>query len=207
MLLTEARREARVRRRAAGPARRAGPRRLGPALIAEGHGLVRECLAVNRPGRYQILAAINAVHTSRPDRRRHRLVAGRRAVRPAARLDPSPIVALNRAVAVAELDGPAVGLAEVDRLDLTTATTPGTPPAPTCSAGSAAPPRPGPRTTPPSPSPTTPPSAPTSPAAATSCEGGRGYPVDRCILDVAGPLQRRQPTGVTGQPVNFRRTP
>jgi RNA polymerase sigma-70 factor (ECF subfamily) len=33
------------------------------ALVAEGHTLVRECLAINRPGRYQILAAINAVHT------------------------------------------------------------------------------------------------------------------------------------------------
>jgi RNA polymerase sigma-70 factor (ECF subfamily) len=33
------------------------------ALIDEGHGLVRECLARNRPGRYQLLAAINAVHT------------------------------------------------------------------------------------------------------------------------------------------------
>ena len=54
------------------------------ALIAEGHDLVRECLR-DRTGRgsYQLLAAINAVHTDAPDRRRHRLVADRRALRPA----------------------------------------------------------------------------------------------------------------------------
>jgi len=38
----------------------------GTALIAEGHDLVRECLAVNRPGQYQLLAAVNAVHTDAP---------------------------------------------------------------------------------------------------------------------------------------------
>ncbi|WP_328444229.1 RNA polymerase sigma factor [Amycolatopsis sp. NBC_00438] len=90
------------------------------ALIAEGHRLVRERLAAAAagvaPGRYQILAAINAVHTSARDIRDtdwsqvvalyDRLV----------RLDPSPIVALNRAIAVAELDGPDVALAAVDRL-------------------------------------------------------------------------------------------
>ena len=43
-------------------------------------------------------------------------MAGPRALRPLVRLDPSPIVALNRAIAVAELDGPAVGLAAVDPL-------------------------------------------------------------------------------------------
>ena len=53
------------------------------------------------------------------------------------RLDPSPVVALNRAVALAELDGPEVALAVVDRLaDRWPATTPSTPPAPTCCAGS-----------------------------------------------------------------------
>jgi RNA polymerase sigma-70 factor (ECF subfamily) len=88
------------------------------ALIAEGHRLVRERLAAAAagvaPGRYQILAAINAVHTSARDMRDtdwsqalyDQLV----------RLDPSPIVALNRAIAVAELDGPQVALAAVDRL-------------------------------------------------------------------------------------------
>src|SRR3954453_24118187 len=63
LLLPEARREARVRNGqlvALHEQDRAG---WDHALIAEGHALVRECLAINRPGRYQILAAINAVHT------------------------------------------------------------------------------------------------------------------------------------------------
>ena len=89
------------------------------ALVAEGHDLVRECLAVNRPGRYQILAAINAVHTdapTAPDTDWSQVVA---LYDQLTRLDPSPIVALNRAVAVAELDGPGVALALVDPLPLT----------------------------------------------------------------------------------------
>jgi RNA polymerase sigma-70 factor (ECF subfamily) len=87
-------------------------------LIAEGHDLVRQCLAINRPGRYQILAAINAVHTDAPhaaDTDWSQVVA---LYDQLARLDPSPIVALNRAVAVAELDGPDVALSLVDRLPL-----------------------------------------------------------------------------------------
>lgn len=86
------------------------------ALVEEGHGLVRQCLARNRPGQYQLLAAINAVHTAAPD------VAATDWGQIAALYDqlyataPSPVVALNRAVAIAELDGPAVALAEVDRL-------------------------------------------------------------------------------------------
>jgi len=87
-------------------------------LIDEGQGLVRECLRRNRPGPYQIQAAINAVHSD----------AGR-----AAETDwrqilqlydqwmtiaPSPIVALNRAVAVSEIAGVEQALALIDRLDL-----------------------------------------------------------------------------------------
>jgi len=96
---------------------RTGP--AGTALIAEGHDLVHECLAINRPGRYQILAAINAVHTdapTAPDTDWSQVVA---LYDQLTRLDPSPIVALNRAVAIAELDGPEVALALVDRLPLT----------------------------------------------------------------------------------------
>jgi RNA polymerase sigma-70 factor (ECF subfamily) len=88
------------------------------ALLAEGHDLVRECLVINRPGRYQLLAAISAVHTDAPsaaDTDWAQVVALYDRL---TRLDPSPIVALNRAVAVAELDGPAVALALVDRLPL-----------------------------------------------------------------------------------------
>jgi len=87
------------------------------AMIAEGHQLVRERLAAPvAPGRYQILAAMNAVHTSARDIRDtdwSQIVA---LYDQLARVDPSPIVALNRAIAVAELDGPQVALAEIDRL-------------------------------------------------------------------------------------------
>jgi RNA polymerase sigma-70 factor (ECF subfamily) len=91
-------------------------------LIAEGHALVRERIAAvaagaGSPGRYQLLAAINAVHTDAPSSRDtdwsqivalyDRLIG----------VDPSPIVRLNHAIAVAELDGPDVALAEIDRLD------------------------------------------------------------------------------------------
>jgi RNA polymerase sigma-70 factor (ECF subfamily) len=119
MLLTEARRPARVS--AGGELVTLSEQDRGAwdgALVAEGHQLVRERLATGvAPGRYQILAAVNAVHTSAPDvgdtdwsqvvALYDQLVA----------LDPSPIVALNRAIAVAELDGPEVALAVVDRLD------------------------------------------------------------------------------------------
>ena len=87
------------------------------ALIAEGHRLVRERLATGlAPGRYQILAAINAVHTSAREARDTDWSQVAALYDQLARLDPSPIVALNRAIAVAELDGPEVALATVDRL-------------------------------------------------------------------------------------------
>jgi RNA polymerase sigma-70 factor (ECF subfamily) len=92
------------------------------ALIDEGHRLVRERLATGiAPGRYQILAAINAVHTSAPDVRDTAWWQVVALYDQLVRLDPSPIVALNRAVAVGELDGPEVALALVDRLDGTLA--------------------------------------------------------------------------------------
>jgi RNA polymerase sigma-70 factor (ECF subfamily) len=118
VLLIEARREARVRDGQLVPLGEQDRAGWDPALIAEGHALVRECLAANRPGRYQILAAINAVHTDAPsleDTDWSQVVA---LYDQLVRLDPSPIVALNRAVAVAELDGPAVALALVERLPL-----------------------------------------------------------------------------------------
>jgi RNA polymerase sigma-70 factor (ECF subfamily) len=117
-LLTEARREARVRNGQLVPLQEQDRAGWDRALIAEGHDLVRQCLATNRPGRYQILAAVNAVHTDAPtaaDTDWSQIVA---LYDQLTRLDPSPIVALNRAVAVAELDGPDVGLAVVERLPL-----------------------------------------------------------------------------------------
>jgi RNA polymerase sigma-70 factor (ECF subfamily) len=119
MLLTDARRSARVS--ADGELVPLGQQDRGAwdaALIAEGHRLVRERLASGvAPGPYQILAAIGAVHTSARDIRDtdwSQIVA---LYDQLVRLDPSPIVALNRAIAVAELDGPEVALAAVDRLE------------------------------------------------------------------------------------------
>jgi RNA polymerase sigma-70 factor (ECF subfamily) len=88
------------------------------AMIAEGHGLVRARLSSGvAPGRYQLLAAINAVHTSARDVRDTDWSQVVALYDQLVRLDPSPIVALNRAIAVAELDGPDVALAIVDRLE------------------------------------------------------------------------------------------
>jgi RNA polymerase sigma-70 factor (ECF subfamily) len=87
-------------------------------LIAEGQAIVRRCLAENRPGPYQIQAAINAVHSDAPsaaDTDWRQIVA---LYDQHLALAPSPVVALNRAVAVAEVDGPAAALALVDLLDL-----------------------------------------------------------------------------------------
>jgi RNA polymerase sigma-70 factor (ECF subfamily) len=119
MLMTEARRTARVS--ASGELVRLDEQDRGSwdaALIAEGHRLVRERLAARvAPGRYQVLAAINAVHTSARDARDTDWSQVVALYGQLARLDPSPIVALNRAIAVAELDGPEVALAAVDRLE------------------------------------------------------------------------------------------
>ncbi|MEO3815061.1 RNA polymerase sigma factor [Plantactinospora sp. B24E8] len=122
MLLTEARRTARVS--ASGELVTLDEQDRGAwdkALIAEGHRLVRERLAAAAagvaPGRYQILAAINAVHTSARDIRDTDWSQVVALYDQLVHLDSSPIVALNRAIAVAELDGPEVALAAVDRLE------------------------------------------------------------------------------------------
>jgi RNA polymerase sigma-70 factor, ECF subfamily len=119
MLLTEARRSARIDDR--GDLTTIDEQDRGawePSMIAEGHRLVRERQATGvAPGRYQILAAINAVHTSARDMRDTDWSQVVALYDEMARLDPSPIVALNRAIAVAEVDGPALALAIVDRLD------------------------------------------------------------------------------------------
>ena len=119
MLLTEARRSARFS--TDGELVTLGEQDRGAwdaELVAEGHRLVRERLAAGQaPGRFQILAAINAVHTYARDVRDtdwSQIVA---LYDQLVRLDPSPVVALNRSIAVAELDGPDVALAAVDRLE------------------------------------------------------------------------------------------
>jgi RNA polymerase sigma factor (sigma-70 family) len=84
-------------------------------LIAEGHELVRRCLRRDRPGPYQIQAAINAVHTDGPATDWTQVLA---LYDQLMALTPTPIVALNRAVAVAEVHGPAAALAAVEDLDI-----------------------------------------------------------------------------------------
>jgi RNA polymerase sigma-70 factor (ECF subfamily) len=87
-------------------------------LIAEGRAVVRRCLRRNQPGPYQIQAAIQAVHSGAATaadtdwRQILRLYDQLLAVA------PSPVVTLNRAVAVAEVEGPEAALALVDGLDL-----------------------------------------------------------------------------------------
>ncbi|MEU8231451.1 RNA polymerase sigma factor [Actinoplanes sp. NPDC048967] len=116
LLLTEARRPART-----GPA---GELVLLPdqdrslwnrVLIAEGHDLVRRCLRRNRPGPYQIQAAINAVHTDGPATDWQQVLALYDQLQA---LAPTPVVALNRAVAVAEVHGPGLALAALEHLQL-----------------------------------------------------------------------------------------
>jgi len=93
-------------------------RRWDRDLIDEGQALVRRCLERNEPGPYQIQAAIQAVHSDAP-------LAAEADWRQIVRLydqllsfTPNPVVALNRAVAVAEVDGPQAALDLVDRLEL-----------------------------------------------------------------------------------------
>ena len=119
MLLIEARRTARVSARGELVALDEQDRGAWDTeLITEGHRLVRERLAAGvAPGRYQILAAINAVHTSARDVRDTDWSQVVALYDQLARIDPSPIVVLNQAVAVAELDGPEVALAAVGRLE------------------------------------------------------------------------------------------
>jgi RNA polymerase sigma factor (sigma-70 family) len=116
LLLTEARRPARV-----GPSGELvtlaeQDRTLWDrALIAEGHELVRRCLRRDQPGPYQIQAAIGAVHTdgAATDWAQVLALYDQLLV-----LAPTPIVALNRAVALAEVHGPAAALAAVEELDI-----------------------------------------------------------------------------------------
>jgi RNA polymerase sigma-70 factor (ECF subfamily) len=119
LLLTEARRPARTG--ADGelvPLPEQDRSRWDGGLVAAGQELVRRCLRRNRPGPYQLQAAIAAVHSDAPTAEAtdweqivvlyDQLIA----------IAPSPVVALNRAVAVAELSGPAAGLAALDGVEL-----------------------------------------------------------------------------------------
>ena len=136
MLLTDARRASRF----AGGALVALPdqdrSRWDRDLIAEGHDIVRGCLRRGRPGRYQILAAVNAVHTDaasveQTDWRQIVMLYDQLFA-----VDPTPVVALNRAIAVAEVDGPEAALDDPRH-----ARHPGVPRLPGRPGGSAAPSR------------------------------------------------------------------
>ncbi len=85
-----------------------------PALVAEGQDVVRRCLRWNRPGRYQLQAAINAVHSDPPTDWTQVVALYDQLLAVA----PGPVVALHRAVAVAEVRGPAEALRLVDELAL-----------------------------------------------------------------------------------------
>jgi RNA polymerase sigma factor (sigma-70 family) len=116
LLLTEARRVARVGPDGELVTLAEQDRTLWNAeLIAEGHDLVRRCLRRNRPGPYQIQAAVNAVHTYGDATDWTQVLT---LYDQLLRITPTPIVALNRAVAVAEVHGPAAALAAVDELDI-----------------------------------------------------------------------------------------
>ena len=120
MLLTESRRAVRVADGELVPLHEQDRGGWDRALIAEGHELVRECLRANQPGQYQLLAAVNAVHTDAPTASDTDWGQIATLYDQLYAMSPTPVVALNRAIAFAELDGPEVALAEVDRLQLTT---------------------------------------------------------------------------------------
>ena len=86
--------------------------------IAEGQALVRECLRRGQPGPYQIQAAINAVHADAPTAQDTDWEQILQLYDQLSALAPGPVVSLHRAVAVAEVHGPAVALALLDDLDL-----------------------------------------------------------------------------------------
>jgi len=88
------------------------------ALIVEGQDLVRRCLRRGQPGPYQIQAAINAVHSDAPVAAATDWDQVLQLYDQLMVVAPSPVVALNRAVAVAEVHDPAAALALVDGLDL-----------------------------------------------------------------------------------------
>jgi RNA polymerase sigma-70 factor (ECF subfamily) len=87
-------------------------------LIAEGRAIVRACLRRNRPGPYQIQAAINAVHTDAARAPHTDWTQILQLYDQLMSIAPSPIVAVHRAVAIAEIEGPEAGLGLVDELGL-----------------------------------------------------------------------------------------
>ena len=120
MLLIDSRATARVRDGVLVPLDEQDRTLWDAAMIDEGHRLVRGCLALNRPGPYQVQAAINAVHTDAVDASMTDWSQVVQLFDQLLAITPSPVVALNRAVAVAEIDGPEVAMALVEPLALDT---------------------------------------------------------------------------------------
>jgi RNA polymerase sigma-70 factor, ECF subfamily len=119
LLLTESRRSSRTRSdRSLVLLGEQDRSRWDRALIQEGQAIVRRCLRRNQPGPYQLQAAINAVHADAPTIEEtdwSQIVALYDQLLAVA---PTPVVALNRAIAIGEVEGPAAALALVDELDL-----------------------------------------------------------------------------------------
>jgi len=92
--------------------------RWDPSLVAEGQDLVRRCLRRGQPGPYQIQAAINAVHSDAPSAADTDWDQVLQLYDQLLAVAPGPVVALNRAVAVAEVQGPAPALALIEELGL-----------------------------------------------------------------------------------------
>jgi RNA polymerase sigma-70 factor (ECF subfamily) len=88
------------------------------SMIEEGLTIVRACLRRDRPGPYQLQAAISAVHADAASVETTDWTQVVTLYDQLLSLAPTPVVALNRAIAVAEIDGPAAGLALVEGLDL-----------------------------------------------------------------------------------------
>lgn len=88
------------------------------SMIAEGQALVGACIRRNQPGPYQIQAAVNAVHSDAVAASATDWAQILALYDQLLAISPTPVVALNRAVAVAEVDGPAAGLAAIEGLDL-----------------------------------------------------------------------------------------
>jgi len=118
MLLTDARRAARVADGMLVPLPDQDRTSWDHQLITDGHAIVRACLRRNRPGPYQLLAAINAVHTDATSAAETDWSQIVRLYDQLYVVTPTPVVALNRAIAVGEVEGPAAGLAIIDQLDL-----------------------------------------------------------------------------------------
>jgi RNA polymerase sigma-70 factor (ECF subfamily) len=121
LLLTESRRAS--RRRPDGSLVLLGEQDRGQwdrALIEEGQAIVRACLRRNQRGAYQLQAAINAVHADAATAEQTDWLQIVALYDQLLAVAPTPVVALNRAIAIAEVEGPAAALALVDELDLDT---------------------------------------------------------------------------------------